>query len=170
MYATEVSRYISAPPAAVYRALLDARAVAGWRVPDGMTCRVHEFDVRVGGAFRVSLTYDDGRPGAGKSADRTDTYQGRFAELVPFEKVVEVLRFETDDVRFAGTMTLTTTLVPTGRGTTVVLLHEGVPDAVPAAANEVGTRRALANLARWVEAETEAEAEAETEAETEGDR
>ncbi|MFB6536783.1 SRPBCC domain-containing protein [Streptomyces noursei] len=152
MYATEVSRYVSAPPAAVYRALLDARAVANWRVPDGMTGRVHEFDVRVGGAFLVSLTYDDGRPGVGKSADRTDTYHGRFVELVPFEKVVEVVRFDTDDPRFAGTMTLTTTLVPAGAGTTVVLVHAGVPDAVPADANEAGARTALANLARWVEA------------------
>ncbi|MFE6690910.1 SRPBCC domain-containing protein [Streptomyces sp. NPDC057743] len=157
MYVTEASRYIGAPPAAVYQALLDAQAVAKWRAPDGMSCRVHAFDVRIGGAFRVSLTYEDGLTyegglgGVGKSTARTDTYHGRFLALVPYEKVVEVLQFDTDDARFAGTMTITTTLVPTGEGTTVVLVHEGVPDAIPRPDNEAGTRMTLANLARWVE-------------------
>jgi uncharacterized protein YndB with AHSA1/START domain len=43
----------------VYGALLDARAVAKWKVPDGMTCHVHAFDAREGGSFRISLTYDE---------------------------------------------------------------------------------------------------------------
>lgn len=55
---TRIARHIHAPRAAVYRALLDARAMARWRVPNGMSSVVHEFDAREGGAFRVSLTYD----------------------------------------------------------------------------------------------------------------
>ncbi|MFJ5774192.1 SRPBCC domain-containing protein [Streptomyces sp. NPDC093094] len=151
MYTTRMSRYVGAPPESVYRALVDADAIARWRVPDGMTARVHEFDAREGGRFRVSLTY--GRPGAeGKSGARTDTYHGRFLRLVPDRTVVEELEFETGDPALRGTMTLTTTLTAKNGGTEVVMLHEGVPDGVPRADNETGTRMALAALALLVEA------------------
>ena len=152
MYSAQVSRHVQAPPSAVYRALLDADAIAQWRVPDGMSSRVHEFDAREGGRFRVSLTYDC-PVGTGKSAAHTDTYHGRFVKLVPDEQVVEVLEFETADPALRGTMTMTTTLTAADGGTDVLVVHEGIPDAVPAADNETGTRMALANLARLVEAD-----------------
>jgi uncharacterized protein YndB with AHSA1/START domain len=151
MHSTRVSRHANAPRAAVYRALLDADAVARWRVPDGMTAQVHEFDGREGGAFRVSLTYDL-PTGTGKSDERTDTYHGRFVRLVPDAEVVEEVEFETDDPALRGTMTMTTTLTDApGGGTDILVVHEGLPDAVPAADNETGTRMALDNLARLVE-------------------
>jgi uncharacterized protein YndB with AHSA1/START domain len=152
MYATRVSRHVSASRAVVYRALLDADLIAKWRVPAGMSSRVHEFDAREGGTFRVSLTYD-APAGTGKSAPHTDTYHGHFRRLVPDEQVVEVFEFETADPALGGTMTMTTTLTDAGGGTDVVIVHEGIPDAVPAADNETGTRMALANLARLVEAD-----------------
>ncbi|GAP49366.1 Aha1 domain family protein [Streptomyces azureus] len=98
-----------------------------------------------------SLTYE--APDAtGKSAAHTDTYHGHFARLVPDELVVEVLAFEAVDPALGGTMTLTTTLTDAeGGGTDVLMVHEGIPDAVPAADNETGTRMALENLARFVE-------------------
>ena len=151
MYSAQVSRHVQAPPSAVYRALLDADAIARWRVPDGMSSHVHEFDAREGGRFRVSLTYD-APVGSGKSAAHTDTYHGHFAKLVADEQVVEVLEFETADPALRGTMTMTTTLTAADGGTDVLVVHEGIPDAVPAADNETGTRMALANLARLVEA------------------
>ncbi|MEV0323261.1 SRPBCC domain-containing protein [Streptomyces sp. NPDC050658] len=155
MYATRVSRHVNAPRPAVYRALVDAEAIARWRVPTGMTGHVHVFEAREGGEFRVSLTYDasdDASYGAGKSSSHTDTYQGRFARLVPDREVVEVFAFETADAELRGTMTMTTTLTdgPDG-GTDVLIVHEGLPDAIPAADNETGTRMALAHLARLVE-------------------
>lgn len=134
----------------MYRALLDPDAIAAWRMPDGMTSRVHEFDAREGGRFRVSLTYDLPAE-AGKSGAHTDTYHGHFVTLVPDERVVEHLEFETDDAALAGAMTMTTTLTDTGDGTDVEVVHEGIPDAVPAADNETGTRMALDKLAEWVE-------------------
>lgn len=149
VYATRVARHVHAPPRAVYRALTDPAAIALWRVPDGMTARVRAFEAREGGAFRVSLTYDSG--GAGKSGGHTDTYRGHFTRLVPDVLVVEVLAFETDDDALGATMTLTTTLTPAGDGTDVEILHEGVPDAVPRADNERGTRMALDRLARLLE-------------------
>lgn len=150
MYATRVTQHVNAPRSAVYRALLDAEAVAKWRVPNGLTSQVHEFDARVGGRFRVSLTYGEAE-GTGKSEPRTDTYQGRFARLEPEKEVVEVFEFESADPAFRGTMTMTTTLVDADGGTDVVVVHDGIPDAVPAADNELGTRMALAHLAELVE-------------------
>jgi uncharacterized protein YndB with AHSA1/START domain len=143
---------MKAPRPVVYRALLDADAVAKWRVPEGMTSQVHEFEAREGGSFRVSLTYD-APDRTGKSTSHTDTYHGHFAKLVPDEQVVEVFEFETADPALAGTMTMTTTLADDdGGGTDVLVVHDGIPDSVPAADNETGTRMALANLARLVEA------------------
>jgi uncharacterized protein YndB with AHSA1/START domain len=123
------------------------------RVPAGMSSHVHEFDAREGGSFRISLSYD-APDRTGKSAAHTDTYHGYFARLVPDEQVVEVIEFETDDPALRGTMTMTTTLTDTGGGTDVLVVHDGIPDGVPAADNETGTRMALANLARLVEAAT----------------
>jgi uncharacterized protein YndB with AHSA1/START domain len=150
MYTTQVACHVRAPRSAIYRALLDPDAIATWRVPGGMHSHVHEFDAREGGFFRISLTYEaPGRPG--KSGPQTDTFHGHFARLVPDEQVVEVLEFETADPALASTMTLTTTLTDAAGGTDVVVVHEGIPDGVPAADNEMGTRMALASLARLVE-------------------
>ncbi|MFG2647953.1 SRPBCC domain-containing protein [Streptomyces sp. NPDC048436] len=150
MHSTQVSGHVNAPRTAAYQALLDADAIARWRVPDGMSGHVHAFDAREGGRFRVSLTYE-GHSGNGKSSSHTDTYHGHFAKLVPDEQVVEVLEFETEDPALRGTMTMTTTLTDADGGTDVLVVHEGLPDSVPAADNETGTRMALSNLARLVE-------------------
>lgn len=151
MYATRVTRRVRAPAEAVYRALVDPDALAVWRVPENMTAHVHTFDAREGGAFRISLTYDD-PGGPGKSGGRTDTYRGHFAKLAPGAQVVEVFVFETDDDAVRGTMTLTTTLTRTHDGATdVEILHEGIPDDIPREDNERGTRMALDHLARLVE-------------------
>jgi uncharacterized protein YndB with AHSA1/START domain len=151
MSSTRISGHINAPRAAVYHALLDADSVAKWRVPAGMTAKVHEFDAREGGAFRVSLTYD-APTGTGKTTSRTDTYHGHFARLVPDEQVVEVLEFETTDPGLRGEMTMTTTLADAGGGTDIVFQHEGLPSGVAPADNETGSRMALANLTALVEA------------------
>lgn len=146
-----MSQHVNASRPAVYRALLDADAIAKWRVPDGMSSHVHEFDAHEGGSFRVSLTYDT-PDSTGKSAPHTDTYHGHFLKLVPNEQVVEVFEFETADPALRGTMTMTTTLADSDDGTDVLVVHEGIPDGVPAADNETGTRMALARLAQLVEA------------------
>ncbi|GIJ78674.1 Uncharacterized conserved protein YndB, AHSA1/START domain [Micromonospora phaseoli] len=151
MYSTRISAHVRAERAAVYRALLDPDALVRWRVPDGMSGQVHVFEAREGGAFRVSLSYD-APDGVGKSAPHTDTYHGHFVRLVPGEQVVEVLEFETEDPALRGVMTMTTTLTDVDAGTEVLVVHDGIPDGIAAADNETGTRMALANLARLVEA------------------
>jgi uncharacterized protein YndB with AHSA1/START domain len=148
---THVSRWVNAPRAIVYRALLHAPGAASWRVPTGMTSHVHAFDAREGGSFRVSLIYD--KPtGTGKTSAHTDTYHGRFVRLVPNEQVVEVVEFETTDHALRGEMIITTTLVEADGGTEIFAVHDGLPPGLSTADNEAGWREALAKLAALVEA------------------
>jgi len=142
---------MNAPRASVYRALLDARAVATWMVPTGMTGRVHAFDAREGGSFRISLTYD-APTGTGKTTAHTDTYHGRFVKLVTNEQLVEAVEFETTDPALRGEMTITITLADAHGGTDVLAVHDKLPRGLPAADNEAGWREALAKLAALVEA------------------
>jgi uncharacterized protein YndB with AHSA1/START domain len=150
MTATRISRRVNAPCPKVYRALLDARAVATWMVPTGMTSHVHAFDPREGGAFRISLTYD-APTGAGKTTAHTDTYHGRFIELVPDEKVVEVVEFETADPALQGEMTITMTLADADGATELLAVHDGLPPGLSPADNEAGWRSSLAKLAVLVD-------------------
>lgn len=151
MASTTVRRRINAPRAKVYAALLDPAAIAKWKVPDGMTCHVHQFEAREGGELRISLTYE-APTAAGKTTARTDTYHGRFVRLVPNEQVIEVDEFETEDPALLGEMTITITLADAEGGSTeVVGMHEGLPPGVPVADNETGWRMALEKLAALVE-------------------
>ncbi|MGZ5912996.1 MAG: SRPBCC family protein [Reyranella sp.] len=149
---TNVSKIIRAPRHVVYKACLDPDALAKWRVPDNMTARVHAFEAREGGVYRMSLTYRDPQqsPG-GKTSKDTDTFQGRFVELVPDEKVVEAIEFESHDPGFAGEMKMTTRLADTKNGTEVTILCEGLPSGVRPEDNETGTRQSLQKLAALLE-------------------
>jgi uncharacterized protein YndB with AHSA1/START domain len=152
MSSTRVSRHVNAPRDKVYRALLDASAVARWMVPTGMTSYVHAFDPREGGSFRISLTYEE-PTGAGKTTAHTDTYHGHFVKLVPDEQVVEVVEFETSDPALQGEMTIAIILADADGGTAVRAVHDGLPSGLSAADNETGWQLSLANLAALVEAE-----------------
>lgn len=147
MSTTRAGRWLRAPREAVYRALTDPALLARWRFPDGMTSAVEQL---AAGGFRVTLTYD--APGRqGKSTASSDVYTARFARLVPGELVVEVDEFETADPSLAGEMTLTVTLAEQDGGTVLTAVHEGVPDSVDPALNELGWRMALDRLAALVE-------------------
>lgn len=122
-------------------------AIVRWKAPQEMTCEVLEFD---GESFRISLTYDDPAR-AGKTCAQTDTYRGRFTELVPDEKVVEVGEFETTDPRLNGEMTITILLTDADGGTDLVAVHAGVPGGVSPEDNETGWRESLSRLADLVE-------------------
>ena len=115
-----------------------------------MTCQVHEFDAREGGAIRVSLTYQE-TTRTGKTTAHTDTYHGRFVKLVPNEQVVEVDEFETTDPALQGEMRISITLADANGGTRLVAEHDGLPRGVSPADNETGWRMALAKLAALVE-------------------
>jgi uncharacterized protein YndB with AHSA1/START domain len=145
---TRVSRHVHAPRATVYSALVDANAIAKWKVPTGMTSHVHALEGREGGEFRISLTYD-APTGTGKTTAHTDTYHGRFVKLVPNEQVVEVVEFETTDPALRGEMTITITLADADGDTDVLAVHDGLPPGLSTADNEAGWREALAKLAAF---------------------
>jgi uncharacterized protein YndB with AHSA1/START domain len=147
-----MSRRIRAPRDSIYRALLDVKAIELWMVPDQMTSHIHSFEGHEGGTFRISLTYD--RPTrSGKTSAQTDTFHGRFVELVPDEKVVQVVEFESDDPAMASEMTITYLLTDADDGTELIGLHENLPPGLSPEDNELGWRMSIDKLARLVEDE-----------------
>jgi uncharacterized protein YndB with AHSA1/START domain len=117
-----------------------------------MEGHVEAFDAHEGGRFRMSLTYKDPvqSPG-GKTSEGRDTFQGRFIELIPDEKIVEVVEFESPDLTFAGEMRITTTLTDIEEGTAITVLCEDIPAGIRAEDNKSGTEQALHKLAALIE-------------------
>lgn len=149
---TSVSRIISASPQAVYQAFLNPNSVASWLPPDTMTATVHNFDAREGGAIHMSLHYPDSdTTSQGKSSEHTDTFKGLFSELIPNEKIVWAVQFESDDASFSGKMTVSWILAPSGNGTQVTALCENIPSGIRPEDNEEGSRSTLEKLAAFVE-------------------
>jgi len=147
---TRVRWHFQAPRAVVFRALLEARAVAVWMAPAGMTSEVHAFDPREGGSFRITLRYL-GAAGVGKTTGDSDTFHGRFLRLVPDEEVVEAVQFESKDRDLKGEMTIRLTLSDADGGTDLLAVHEGLPRGVSPRDNEAGWRSSLGKLAALVE-------------------
>ena len=148
---TTITQHIHAPRHEVYLALLDPAAVQRWMVPDGMTSEVHYFEAREGGQFRISLTYEE-PTNTGKTTAHTDTHHGRFVSLVPYERVVQAVEFETDDPSMQGEMIITYSLTdaPDG-GTDLHATHEYLPPGVSPDDNATGWSMSLGKLARLVE-------------------
>jgi uncharacterized protein YndB with AHSA1/START domain len=150
---TRTSQFIRAPRQAVYRAFVQPEAVTAWLAPDTMRGRVETFEPRAGGAFRMSLTYlnpADARHG--KTLAGTDTFEGKFVELVPNEKIVWAVTFESDQPEFAGEMRVIWTLADANGGTDVTVLFEDIPAGIRLEDNELGSRQSLRKLAAYVEA------------------
>ena len=146
------SRIIKAPPHVIYRALIDPEALAAWRPPEGMTGEMLAFDGREGGLYRMSLTYiGTGLELRGKTSEHADVVEGRFQELVPDRRVVEVVEFESDDPAFAGAMTITTALAEVPGGTEVTIRCENVPEGIRPEDHQEGMASTLANLAAFTE-------------------
>lgn len=146
------SRSIHASPARIYRALVDPAAMAVWRPPANMRGEILAFEPHPGGRFALRLTYLDRADARhGKTAAGEDLVEGRFAELVPDQRIVEVVEFVSDDPAFAGEMTITTTLTPEAGGTRVTIACTDVPPGIDAKDHEDGMTSTLANLARFVE-------------------
>ena len=122
-----------------------------WRPPKGMTAQIFAFDPRVGGSYRMAFRYGDGGAGRAKTTEDADIFQGRFVELLPDKKIVEAVDFESDDPAFAGTMTVTTTLVPVADGTKVTFAAENVPPGISESDHRAGMESTLKNLANFIE-------------------
>lgn len=146
------SRAIMASPQAIYEAFLDPNAIATWRPPQGMQCHIHTFEPYEGGVFRISFeNMDTSHATVAKTSAHADIFHGRFLKLIPFERIVELIKFESDDPAFAGTMILTTTLVPLSNGTQVTIVAENIPCGIKAEDHKKGITSTLQNLAEFIE-------------------
>ena len=99
------SRVIKAPAQKIYAAHVDPQAVAKWRPPQGMCAEIYNFNAREGGGYRMAFVYEDASV-PGKTSAHADVFEGQFVELVPGERIVERVEFQSDDPAFAGAMTI----------------------------------------------------------------
>jgi uncharacterized protein YndB with AHSA1/START domain len=136
-------RVLRAKPERVYRAFLDADAMAKWLPPYGFTCKVHQMDPKVGGTFKMSFT----NFGNGQS----HSFGGKYLELVPSEKIRYTDVF--DDPNLPGEMVTTVNLKPVSCGTDISVVQEGIPEAIPVEMCYLGWQESLAQLAKLVEPE-----------------
>ena len=136
-------RVLTAKPEKVYRAFLDADAMARWLPPNGFTGKVHHMDAKVGGTFKMSFT--------NFTTSTPISFGGEYLELVPNERLRYTDVF--DDPNLPGVMTVTITLKKVSVGTELTAVQEGIPDVIPLEACYLGWQESLQNLARLVEPE-----------------
>jgi len=144
------SRIIAARHARVYAAMVDQLALEMWLPPEGMTARFERFDLRRGGSYRLVLSYTDASGSPGKATAETDIVEARFAEVVPENRVVQAVDFESNDSALAGTMTMTWEVTPVNGGTRVDITADDVPDGISAEDHAQGLASSLENLARFL--------------------
>ena len=136
-------RVLRATPERIYRAFLDADAMAKWLPPNGFTAKVHHMDARVGGTHRMSFT--------NFSTGKSHSFGGTYLELTPHERIRYTDKF--DDPNLPGEMQTTITLKNVSVGTEVSIVQEGVPAVIQAEACYLGWQESLTLLAKLVEAE-----------------
>ena len=144
------SRFIDAPVARVFDALINREALETWLAPDGMTAVFERFDARPGGSYRLVLTYLDPSGAAGKSSADSDVVDVRYVDIVPNTRVVQAVDFVSHDSAVAGTMTMTWTVRGLDGGTLVEITADDVPDGISADDHASGMASSLDHLAEFV--------------------
>src|SRR5438309_7010143 len=134
-------RVLRANPERVYRAFLDAAAMAKWLPPYGFTCKVHHMDAKVGGSFKMSFT--NFTTGHGHS------FGGEYRELAPHERIRYTDTF--DDPNLPGEMETTVSLRKVSCGTELSVVQQGIPEAIPVEMCYLGWQESLVQLAHLVE-------------------
>jgi uncharacterized protein YndB with AHSA1/START domain len=136
-------RVLRATPERVYRAFLDAEAMAKWLPPNGFTCKVHHMQADVGGSYRMSFT--------NFSNGHSHSFGGEYLELKPHERIRYTSKFE--DANLPGTMQTTVDLRAVFCGVELNVVQEGIPEVIPAEACYMGWQESLVLLGKLVEAE-----------------
>ena len=134
-------RVLATSPEKVYRAFLEADAMAKWLPPNGFACTVHRLDARVGGSHRMSFR--------NFTTGHSHSFGGEYTELVPNERLRYTDKF--DDPNLPGEMQVTITLKKVAVGTELNVVQEGVPDVIPVEACYLGWQQSLENLAKLAE-------------------
>ena len=136
-------RVLATKPDKVYRAFIEADAMAKWLPPNGFTCTVHSFEAKVGGTFKMSFR--------NFTTGKSHAFGGKYLELVPGQRLRYTDKF--DDPNLPGEMQVTVELKAVLVGTEVSIVQEGVPDVIPVEACYLGWQESLTLLAQLVEAE-----------------
>ena len=136
-------RVLRARPEKIYRAFLDAEALARWLPPNGFTCKVEQLDARVGGGFRMAFR--------NFTTGNSHSFGGRYLELTPDERIRYTDQF--DDPNLPGEMVTTVTLRAVACGAELNIVQEGIPEAIPTEFCYLGWQESLEHLARLVEPE-----------------
>ncbi len=134
-------RVLRAPPEKVYRAFLEAEALAKWLPPYGFTCTVHQFEAKVGGSFRMSFR--------NFSTGNGHSFGGEYLELVPNQRIRYTDRF--DDPNLPGTLQVSVVLTPVSCGTELAVVQDGIPELIPLEMCYLGWQESLLQLATLVE-------------------
>ncbi|MEF0940407.1 SRPBCC family protein [Rhizobium sp. BR 362] len=134
-------RVFATSPEKVYRAFIEADALAKWLPPNGFVCTVHHLEGAVGGTFKMSFR--------NFTTGKSHSFGGEYVELVPGELVRYTDKF--DDPNLPGEMAVTVTLKKVLVGTEVNITQAGVPDVIPPEACYLGWQESLRNLAKLVE-------------------
>lgn len=137
--------------ATAFTALTTPDALLSWLPPDGMRGRFERFDLREGGSYRLVLTYDDADDAPGKTSSDSDVSEVRISRIVPGERIVQHIDFESDDPAFQGTMRMEWSLRDHAEGTVVEIVAQDVPAGVRARDHAAGLTSSLANLAAHLE-------------------
>jgi len=136
-------RVLRSKPERVYRAFLDAEAMAKWLPPFGFTCKVHQMDARVGGTYKMSFT--------NFSTGNGHSFRGEYRELVPNERIHYTDSF--DDPNLPGEMRTSVSLRQVSCGTELTIVQEGIPEVIPVEMCYLGWQESLEQLATLVEPE-----------------
>jgi uncharacterized protein YndB with AHSA1/START domain len=136
-------RVLATKPEKVYRAFIEADAMAKWLPPNGFVCTVHQLDAKVGGAHKMSFR--------NFTTGHSHSFGGEYTELVPNERLSYTDRF--DDPNMPGQLQVTVTLKKVSVGTELNIVQEGVPDVIPLEACYLGWQESLRQLAKLVEPE-----------------
>ncbi|GAB2879170.1 SRPBCC family protein [Uliginosibacterium flavum] len=136
-----LQRVLRSTPEKIYRAFLNADALAKWIPPYGFFCKVHHMDARVGGSFKMS--FENFTTGQGHS------FGGEYLELVPGERLRYTDKF--DDPNLPGAMLVTVSMKPVSCGTELLIVQEGIPAVIPLEMCYLGWQESLAQLANLVE-------------------
>jgi len=139
----ELHRIFTAPAERLYRAFLNAEAMAKWIPPYGYTCTVHHFEPLVGGSFKMTFT--------NFAKQQSQSFGGEYKELIPNQLIRYTDQF--DDPNLPGVLDVTVTFRPVICGTELRVVQAGIPEAIPLELCYLGWQESLAQLALLVEPE-----------------
>ena len=153
---TKNSKIINATVETIYKAFTSPTALEVWQAPGDMTAKVHNFDLRVGGGYEMSLFYPDSETEMkGKTKGKEDRFTTRFIDIIPNKKIVQAVNFVSSDPGFSGEMIMEVTFEPIDNGTNVTFFFKDIPKGIKPADNEAGTISSLNKLAEYVGHKTE---------------